>query len=153
MRAFRAIPGYHGEIAIDPASGAVLRLLLKTDLRPELPMKRSDQLVEYGPVEIGGKTYICPLKSISITKAKALASHGSTFDASRKNNSGSPAGNESKPAETVRDLAVTAINDVVFENYHLFRAEVRILSEDSPETEGKAPASVPAAAPETAPKR
>jgi hypothetical protein len=153
MREFRTIPGYHGEIAIDPASGAVLRLVLKTDLQPALPMKRSDELVEYGPVEIGGRVYICPVKSISITKAKALLFHGRTSDAGRRDKPGSLSGNKLKHAESGSEPAVTAINDVVFENYHLFRGEVRILSEDSAETEEKAPASVPAAAPETAPKR
>jgi hypothetical protein len=153
MREFRTIPGYHGEIAIDPASGAVLRLVLKTDLQPALPMKRSDELVEYGPVEIGGRVYICPVKSISITKAKALLFHGRTSDAGRRDKPGSLSGNKLKHAESGSEPAVTAINDVVFENYHLFRGEVRILSEESAETEEKAPASVPAAAPETAPKR
>jgi len=150
MRAFRAIPGYHGEIALDPESGAVLRLVLKTELQQALPMKRSDELVEYGPVEIGGRTYICPLKSISITKVKALASHRGALDAGGKDKPGTSTINETG---TVNELAVTAINDVVFENYHLFRGEVRILSEDSSEREEKAPAPVPASAPETAPKR
>ena len=153
MREFRAIPGYHGELAIDPASGAVLRLVLKAELQPSLPMRGSEELVEYGPVEIGGRTYICPLKSISITKMKALASHGSASGAGSKDKPGSSAGNELKQTVTENEPAVTAINDAVFENYHLFRAEVRILSEDSAETEAKAPASVPAATPETAPKR
>jgi hypothetical protein len=153
MRTFRAIPGYHGEIAIDPASGAVLRLVLKTELQQALPMKRSDELVEYGPVEIGGRTYICPLKSVSITKVKALASDRSASGAGGNNKPGSSTDNELKQTETVSEPAVTAINDVIFENYHLFRGEVRILSGDSAETEEKAPASIPAAASETAPKR
>lgn len=153
MREFRAVPAYHGEIAIDPASGAVLRLVLKTELQLSLPMNKSDELVEYGPVEIGGRTYICPLKSISITKVKALASHGSASNAETKDKPGSPADNALKQTEIVNEPAVTAINDVIFENYHLFRGEVSMLSEDSTETKEKAPASVPAAALETAPKR
>jgi hypothetical protein len=152
MREFRTVPGYHGEVAIDPASGAVLRLALKTELRPALPMKRSDELVEYGPVEIGGKTYICPLKSISITKMDALASRGSASGAGSKDKPGRSAGDELKQTGA-SEPAVTAINDIVFENYHLFRGEVRLLFEDSAETKEKAPASVSAAAPETAPRR
>jgi hypothetical protein len=153
MSEFRSIPGYHGEIAIDPASGAVLRLLLKTELQPSLPMKRSDELVEFGPVEIGGRTYICPAKSISITKMKALVFHQSASGANGKDEPGGSAGDELKDTGTASDPAVTAINDVVFANYHLFRGEVRILSEDSAKTEENAPASVPAAAPGITPKR
>jgi hypothetical protein len=116
-------------------------------------MKRSDELVEFGPVEIGGRTYICPAKSISITKMKALVFHQSASGANGKDEPGGSAGDELKDTGTASDPAVTAINDVVFANYHLFRGEVRILSEDSAKTEENAPASVPAAAPGITPKR
>jgi hypothetical protein len=146
MRQFEAIPAYHGEIAIDPESGAVLRLVVKTDLQPTLPMERADVLVEYGPVEIGGKTYICPAKSISITKANALVFHGNLFYVDKK---GRPdaLGNKLKHTESVSEPQVTAINDVVFENYHVFRAESRILPADGAEQDGTTPAFVPVPAP------
>jgi hypothetical protein len=38
---------------------------------------------------------------------------------------------------------VTAINDVIFENYHQFRVEVRILPEESSEPDSNAPAPAP----------
>ena len=65
---FEQTVGYHGEIAIDPASGAILRLELVADLKSTTPLVRSDITVEYGPVEIGGKTYICPVRSVSISR-------------------------------------------------------------------------------------
>jgi hypothetical protein len=145
MREFETIPAYHGEIAIDPESGAVLRLVLKTDLQPALPMERVDVLVEYGPVEIGGKTYICPVKSVSITRAVTLVFHGSLFYVDKK---GQPdaTGNKLKHTESVSEPRVTAINDVVFDSYHMFRAESRILPADDAEQDGNTPASVPAPA-------
>jgi len=145
MREFEAVPAYHGEIAIDPESGAVLRLVLKTDLQPALPMERVDVLVEYGPVEIGGKTYICPVKSVSITRAVTLVFHGSLFYVDKK---GQPdaTGNKLKHTESVSEPRVTAINDVVFDSYHMFRAESRILPADDAEQDGNTPASVPAPA-------
>jgi VWFA-related protein len=60
--------GYHGEIAVDPATGAILRLAVAADLDSSSPLVRADIMVEYGPVEIGGKSYICPLKSVSISR-------------------------------------------------------------------------------------
>jgi hypothetical protein len=121
MGGFKTVPAYHGEIAIDPASGAVLRLVLKTDLQPEFPIKRSDVLVEYGPVEIGGKIFICPVKSISITKTgKSVFSERTFHD-----------GNILKQAGANDGPLMTAINDVIFYNYHQFRSEVRILPADS----------------------
>jgi hypothetical protein len=57
---FKELVGYHGEMVIDPASGAILRLTLEADMKPDELIGRAAILVEYGPVEIGGKTYICP---------------------------------------------------------------------------------------------
>ena len=145
MREFEAVPAYHGEIAIDPESGAVFRLVLKTDLQPALPIERVYVLVEYGPVEIGGKTYICPLKSISITRADVMEFHGTMFYVDKK---GQPDafGNKLKHAESVSEHQVTAINDVVFDSYHMFRAESRILPADGAEQDENTPAPGPAPA-------
>src|ERR1035437_6017222 len=48
---------------------AVYRLVLITDLSPPDPIFQAQTMVEYEPVEIGGKTYICPRKSVTITTA------------------------------------------------------------------------------------
>ena len=63
---------FHGEFAIDPASGAILRVTLQADLEPRLPLERSDVMVEYGPVVIGGNTYICPARSVSISRQRTI---------------------------------------------------------------------------------
>jgi hypothetical protein len=133
MREFKVVPPYHGEITVDPATGAVLRLVIKTDLKPGPQMLRADLLVEYSPVEIGGKSYICPARSISISKAVEVVSREVT----------SPDG---KATYTV--LAgmpnVTSINDVVFDNYHQFRGEMRILPADNADPNTTVPESPPA---------
>ncbi|MGA9241339.1 MAG: hypothetical protein WBW03_05100 [Silvibacterium sp.] len=59
--------GYHGEVAIDPAAGTILRLTVQADLALDSPILRGDIMVEYGPVEIGGKPYTCPIRSVSIS--------------------------------------------------------------------------------------
>ncbi len=116
--AFHMLAGYHGEVTIDPRSGAILRLTLQADLdageplaRAGMPLTRSDLRIEYGPVEIGGKTYICPLHAISIARSrtvKILAGLPGEF-------------------RTFGPFA-TSLNDVTFDHYHLFRSDVRILS-------------------------
>ena len=53
-------PGYHGEIAVDPSNGTILRLVLRADPKPSFPLLRADFVIEYGPVQLGSKTYICP---------------------------------------------------------------------------------------------
>jgi VWFA-related protein len=112
---FRRTAGYHGEITIDPASGAILRLTAVSDLEPNLPLRVSRIMLEYGPVEIGGTTYICPLRSVAILKGRtSLGVHqwGESFKTYGPSH--------------------TAVNDVSFADYHLFRSEVRVLPDDNP---------------------
>jgi hypothetical protein len=113
--AYRMLAGHHGEIAIDPASGAILRLVVEADLKPNLPMIQASTLVNYGPVDIGGKTYICPLKSIALTRyrtAKIYSGLPGTFS-------------------TFGPYA-SSLNDVTFSDYHAFRSQARILPDDDP---------------------
>jgi VWFA-related protein len=106
---YHQIAGYHGEIAVDPATGTVLRVTARADLKPTDPLVRADIMVEYGPVELGGNSYICPLKSVSVSQAD------------------------------VADMAVqriqfspghlqTLLNDAAFEQYHLFHADAHIVA-------------------------
>jgi hypothetical protein len=64
--------GYHGEIAIDPMTGALLRLELIFDLESTTPLIWSEIMIEYGPVEIGGKSYICPVRSVSHSRGRSV---------------------------------------------------------------------------------
>jgi hypothetical protein len=107
---FRQFSGYQGEIAVDPANGTILRLVLKADLKPSDPIVQANILVEYGPVEIGGKTYICPVRSVALSLQLELDTLSGP---------GAPAA--PGPMQTL-------LNDVVFERYHLFRAEARMLA-------------------------
>jgi hypothetical protein len=92
--------GYLGEVAIDPATGTILRLTVQADLALDSPILRGDVMVEYGPVEIGGKTYTCPIRSVSISL---------NYD------------------PFARTPETNLLNDVTFADYHLFRPDSRIL--------------------------
>ena len=104
---------YHGEIAIDPASGAILRIALIADLANDAPITRGDVMVEYAPVEIGGKSYMCPVRSVSV-------SIGQSGRMSRN----------ARNAPAIRTVRRTLLNDVSFSDYHLFRSEMRIITGD-----------------------
>lgn len=141
MREFTTTVAYHGEIAVDPKSGAVLRVVLKADLKPGLPVMRADSMLEYSPVEIGGKSYICPLKSVSISTATDNVTKTVWKDTI------------TQPFQEFVDAPkVTAINDIVFDHYHQFRGEMRILPANSAEPGESAPVSVPAPPPATSPQ-
>ena len=64
--------GYHGEITIDPETGTILRLSVIGDFAPDSPIARTSLLVEYGPEEIGGKTYLCPVHGIALAQSPDL---------------------------------------------------------------------------------
>lgn len=105
-------PAYRGEIAADAASGAILRLTLIADAGNE-SFSSTGIVVEYGPVTIAGKTYICPIHSIAISRGPV------------SRNDGSVAVPEDEPR--------TNVNDVRFTNYHIFRSEMRILPDAGPQ--------------------
>ncbi len=106
----KEFPAYHGEIAIDPKSGSIQRLKLVAEMKPDCRVEGVSIVVEYGPVEIGGNTYICPLKSVTMSAVEVT---GSRAD-----------------AEAAKAPVQIQLNDVEFSGYHRFRAEARILSGD-----------------------
>jgi VWFA-related protein len=108
--------GYHGEITVDPATGAILRITVDAELPLSLTLTRAATMVEYGKVEIGGKNYICPQRSVALSLMRYahqsnLGPH-SVFD---------------------HDPLKTFINDVAFEQYHRLGTESRILGENGEE--------------------
>jgi len=115
--------GYHGEMAIDPAYGAIMRLTLQAELRKEDKIGKADMLVEYAPVDIAGKTYICPVKSISISIAPAAPAQ--PLDLRHTSFAEEALKSDRSPG------LQTMLNDVVFDQYHVFRAEARVLTGDT----------------------
>lgn len=99
--------GYRGEIGIDPDTGTILRLVLQSD--PVLAVhafEHADIMLEYGPVVIGGKTYTCAVRGVSISTARYQ-----------------------EAGIVRRDRAFILLDDVVFTDYHVFRSEMRIVPE------------------------
>ena len=44
----------------------------QTDLTPLRPVVFSNMMVEYGPVDIGGRSFICPKRSVVITRERTV---------------------------------------------------------------------------------
>jgi hypothetical protein len=104
----------YGEFAVNPATGSIMRIVINADLDeerdPDVPLIRSQVMVEYGPEELGGKTYICPERSVEISRGRSereLHEWGMVF--------------------SVYSYFETMINDVTFGGYHKFGSEARIL--------------------------
>ena len=99
-------PAYHGEISIDPVSGSILRLTLISEPQPPYQQVQIEIMVDYAPVVIADRTYICPVRSVAVSTIPLV---GVVADAKH-------------PAPVT-----TRLNDVSFTHYHLFRTESTIL--------------------------
>jgi hypothetical protein len=118
---------YRGEIAIDPATGAILRIIVVAELPPPYETMQIAMLVEYAPVVIGEQSYICPVRGVAFSKVPV----------------------EHPPAAqagTAIDVQ-TELNDVAFTQYHLFRSKARTVTGESAQGNAPAPGSPPATPP------
>jgi len=120
-------PGYHGEIAIDPATGSILRISVVTDMAPPHQAIAMAMLIEYAPVTMGGRTYICPVHGVAYSKIPLTTPGPVQVAASR------PAAQNA--VETMR----TELNDTVFTQYHRFGSEMRIVVDSTSQTDGNSP--------------
>lgn len=104
----------YGEFAVNPDTGAILRIGINADLDeerdPDVPLIRSQIMVEYGPVELGGTTYICPQRSVGISRGRTEREL-----------------NEWGMAFIVYSHFDTLVNDVTFGGYHKFGATAHML--------------------------
>lgn len=99
-------PAYHGEIALDPATGEILRMVLISDLPAPYQQVQTAMMVEYAPVAIGDATFMCPVKGVAVSRIPVSGA----------------AADRNQPA-----IMQTQLNDVSFTHYHLFRSETKIL--------------------------
>ena len=104
----------YGEFSVDPETGAILRITINADLDeerdPDVPIIRSQIMVEYGPQVLGGNTYLCPQRSVDISRGRSLRrihEWGMVF--------------------SIYGYFETMINDMTFGGYHKFGSESRIL--------------------------
>lgn len=102
----------HVEVAIDPRSGAILRVQVQDILGGFVPTKRSDVMVSYSPVDIHGRTFVVPVYSVSIERGRSILMAPAQWNGLTFASWG--------PYETRMTV-------FTFDDYHNFRSEVRIL--------------------------
>lgn len=131
-------PAYHGSLWIDPASGTILRITIIARTDQTSNLDRAATLVDYGLVHMGGRSFVCPIRSFALSDAP------------------------SNVGTALRGATTEWLNENLFTNYHLFATSTRIVgrhpgetkaAEVSPDTgvaASPAPAS-PATSPATPP--
>lgn len=117
--AFHAQPAYHGSLTIAPDSGAILRITLQADSKPDDPITHVASVIDYGPVEIGGPTFICPLHSLAFSVEEVSICFRDLKDDALVHN-----------RELVRPLI---LNRTTFSDYHRLGSTSRIVT-DVPES-------------------
>jgi hypothetical protein len=96
-------PAYEGSLWVDPSTGTILRVSLVADLKGNSTFERGAILVDYGPVRIADKMYICPVRSLALSSAPA------TVDS------------------IVEGATTEWLNENLFTGYHIFASTSRIL--------------------------
>jgi hypothetical protein len=103
---FHKIPGYHGSLFIDPATGAILRITLEAVLDEGSPIARVAIVIEYGSVTIGDRKFICPLRSMALTESPAAPD----------------------PANPIFSAPpLMQVNETTFTGYHRLGSTIRII--------------------------
>jgi VWFA-related protein len=103
-------PGYHGSLWVDPATGSVLRVTMDADMKGSPQFKRAAIMVEYGPVQIGEKKFICPVRSVALS----IAASGANLDPLTR-----------MPI----DAPTVWLNESLFTGYHRFASTTRIVKD------------------------
>lgn len=106
-------PAYHGQISIQSVDGSIRRLVLIADLDPNDALSSAALAVEYDSTDIGGQTYICPVKSIALATFREISQ---SMDA------------QWNGSKSLGDPH-TFLNEVLFTHYHIFRSESRLLTD------------------------
>jgi VWFA-related protein len=137
-RVFEHSTAYHGEVIVDPADGTILRLTLISDLSKSDPIAKAELMVEYGPVELGKQKYFCPIKSVSLSVASMQIAPQKPFSGGVLPSTRGAVQIEVQDNSSADELPQTLLNEVIFNQYHLFHSESRILTADNSES-GSAP--------------
>jgi hypothetical protein len=115
---YTAAPGYHGAIAIDPATGQVARIVVICDFARGEPMSRASIELEYGLVRVGVEEYLLPVRGVSIS-GFSVAAHNLLFD---------QVTNMTVSIGEQKDrFPITSLDDFAFSNYRIFKPRLRIV--------------------------
>ena len=97
---------YRGEIALRASDGVIERLAVVARPAQDDALSEANIAVEYGQVDIGQHSYTCPVHGVALSKVPLALARAKKQD---------------------QPMALqTQLNDVSFEQYHVFRGDVRI---------------------------
>jgi len=101
---------YHGDIVFSPADGSIRLLTMEAEAPAGALVSVASIAVEYAATDIGGRSYICPVRSVSMQRAHTTEQSGGITGSSYKG-----------PVKTF-------LNDVRFSNYRRFGTKTKVLT-------------------------
>ncbi len=145
------VPAYKGELSIDPSTGAVIRITLEADLKSGGPLMRATTMVEYGPVRIGDRSFICPVRSLALS----VQEPGKTGHIGPNGSGTASLANDTDwqgAVSGVNRAPVLMLNETRFTSYHRLGTTMRIVNDvagaGEPAPNSPAPGAQPAPASE-----
>jgi hypothetical protein len=109
---FHDNPPYHGSLSIDPATGALMRITLETEGQSTDPVTHIESIIEYSPIDIGERSYICPVRSLTTMVEESNACAAEHHNA--------------KMAQPI-----LMINQTSFSEYHRLGSTVRLVGDSA----------------------
>ena len=98
---------YRGTAFIEPASGALFRISWQAlDIPATFPMRSSGTVIEYRAVNIGGRSWLSPVRSVTISDSVNMYKARGT------------------------DAYVHSLNQMEFTAHHKFESESRLVAEE-----------------------
>jgi hypothetical protein len=110
MQVWSKRSAYHGDIVFSPADGSIRRLTVEADEPAGSLVADAGIAIEYAATEIGGRSYICPVRSVTMLQAHNAEQKDAISHADYKG-----------PVKTF-------LNDVRFSNYRRFGTETKVLT-------------------------
>ena len=75
---------YHGELFIDPDTGTVVRIITEAELKQSEVVHQVDTRIDYGPVNVGAKVLVAPVKTVVNTEVVPKGDSGAGGYSTRK---------------------------------------------------------------------
>ena len=101
---------YHGDIVFSPADGSIRLLTMEADESAGALVSAAEIAIEYAATDIGGRSYICPVRSVSMLRAHTAQQSDTSAGSNYKG-----------PLKTY-------LNDVTFSNYRRFGSATKVLA-------------------------
>ncbi|HTJ29652.1 MAG TPA: VWA domain-containing protein, partial [Acidobacteriaceae bacterium] len=113
---------YHGELAVDPETGAVQRVAIEAEMPASAAQSKAGMMVEYAPVRMGDTTCMCPAHSVVIAEIQDLY--------------------QPNGRSAIERIVDRMVNDVRYTNYRRFGSDVQlVMRADAGTQAAPAPAS------------